>query len=167
MLLNVGSDLGDFHVELLDLLFLFLPLGNSLLLLQLLVFLLFVVVRNKGIESIMVSIEFLLRFDQSILPVVLFSSQGRNFILNVLVSEFCVEHFFLLVNELLHVQVPRFFWELNTGSRYVQGSSDRLLLLFVVAVCGCSLVFAFLAFRVFDVVCWLDVRVLHSSEWCS
>jgi hypothetical protein len=49
VLFNIRSDLSNLHIQLLNLLFLFLPLSNRLLLLQLLVLLFFVVVSNERV----------------------------------------------------------------------------------------------------------------------
>jgi len=115
----------------------------------------------------MVSVQFILWLNQSVLPVIFLSGQRRNFILYVFVGELCMEHFFFLVNKLLHVEVAGLFRKLHTGSSNVQCSSNCFFLLLIVAIRCYSFVLSILTLRILVIVCRLYIRVFNSSQRCS
>ena len=128
MLLNFTLDLRDFLIEFFDILLL-----SGLLVLQLLLLVFFLLPKRLVFPDVvlqvrLVILELLGAIYEGLMASLLLFFQLLDLLVHRVVREFSEEHFFLLVDELVHILGSLLAWELHSASGDMHGFVDMILL---------------------------------------
>ena len=137
-----------------------------ILFLEFLIFFFFVVRSDESKQSTVIIVELLLWLLEGAHSCLLLSGEVSDLILDIFVGKFCVEHFLLLINKLLHIQFPGLFGELDSGACDMHSTLDCTSLILIVWVGTDTFLVSttVFTFAVSQVISRRNIRLFDSPE---